>query len=358
MPAPPVSSGTSIYHNGTTTTGSFIAGAPSIGSLVIVVSLPGTPAPSSSFASNGATGGGGVGGQTTAAPSDVGAGDGLVGHAPAPSAPDIRYPSIVVFNPSDASSQEAVATTAFVAPSPARAVAPAPEAAETATTAARNATSPLGTTSAAATATTLVGVVPGAILPATVKGNSNAGAAVSELSLALLGGASGGQAVFDGNGGTHLAMDRSLAVSGGRLAEPYSGEGVPGSGGRGKGAGAEARAGTAVRESTLVELEVPAPQRSDLITDFRPFDRAAVEQAIDRFLQQFEDLGVGLSRFQGPTDVLVELLAVAVALTAWKVVPKMLGRSREEDAELVAVDVATSLDGISGLPGSWSPEES
>ena len=73
---------------------------------------------------------------------------------------------------------------------------------------------------------------------------------------------------------------------------------------------------------------VPSPQRSDLIMDFMPFDQAAVGQTIDQFLQQLEDLGAGLSWLQGPTDVVVELLAVAVGLTAWKVVPRILGALR------------------------------
>jgi hypothetical protein len=90
--------------------------------------------------------------------------------------------------------------------------------------------------------------------------------------------------------------------------------------------------------------------------DFMPFDQAAVGQTIDRFLQQLEDLGAGLSWLQGPTDVVVELLAVAVALTAWKVVPKILGHSPDED-ELGASGDATSLEGISSLPGGSSPEE-
>ena len=47
---------------------------------------------------------------------------------------------------------------------------------------------------------------------------------------------------------------------------------------------------------------------------------------------------------------------MAVVLTAWKVVPRFLGRS--PDDELVDVDDATSLDGISGLPGGSSTEES
>jgi hypothetical protein len=81
-----------------------------------------------------------------------------------------------------------------------------------------------------------------------------------------------------------------------------------------------------------------------------------VDQTIDQFIQQFEDLGAGLSWLQGPRDVVVELLAVAVALIAWKVIPKILGRS-PDDVGLAAVDVATSLDGISGLPGGARPEE-
>jgi hypothetical protein len=94
-----------------------------------------------------------------------------------------------------------------------------------------------------------------------------------------------------------------------------------------------------------------------LITSFLPLDRASLEHTIDRFLQQFEDLDAGLGRLRGPSDLLVELLAVAVALTVWKVVPRMLGRSEDEAAERDGADLASSLDGISGLPGSWSLEE-
>jgi hypothetical protein len=99
----------------------------------------------------------------------------------------------------------------------------------------------------------------------------------------------------------------------------------------------------------------PAPQRSDLMTDFMPFDQAAVGQTIDQFLQQLKGLGAGLSWLQRPRDLVVELLSVAVALTAWSLVPRFLRPS--PDDELSAVDEATSLDGISGLPGGSSLEE-
>jgi hypothetical protein len=271
--------------------------------------------------------------------------------------PTYRSPA-ADFSPFDVSSQMTIAPTTFMAAVPAHAATAGPEVSEPASTTAHNGTSPVATTSGSGNATTLIAVVPGNVVPSSAKGTGIAAVGTGDVSLASLGSVSGGQAVFDGNGGVRLAMDRNLAVSGGRLAEPYSGDRAPGAGAKGDGPAAATGGRGLARDASVAALEVPAPQRSDLITEFVPFDRAAVEQAIDRFFQQFEDLGAGLAPLQGPTDVLVELLAVAMALTAWKVVPKMLGRSQEDEAELVAVDVVTSLDGISGLPGSWSPEES
>jgi hypothetical protein len=98
------------------------------------------------------------------------------------------------------------------------------------------------------------------------------------------------------------------------------------------------------------------PQRLGLIVDFRPFDRLAVEQTIDQLLGKLERLGGGLSSLQVPMDIAAELLALAVALTAWIVVPRMLRRSPGETGP-AACDDATSLDGISGLAGGTSLEE-
>ncbi len=98
------------------------------------------------------------------------------------------------------------------------------------------------------------------------------------------------------------------------------------------------------------------PQRLGLIVDFRPFDRLAVEQTIDQLLGPLERLGGGLSSLRMPMDIAAELLALAVALTAWIVVPRMLRRSPAETGP-AACDDATSLDGISGLAGGTSLEE-
>jgi hypothetical protein len=100
-----------------------------------------------------------------------------------------------------------------------------------------------------------------------------------------------------------------------------------------------------------------APQQLGLIVDLRPFDRVAVEQTIDQFFQQLDLLGAGLASLQPSMDVAAELLALAIALTAWFVVPKVLRRPPGEIGPM-AYDDATSLDGISGLAGGTSQEES
>ena len=69
------------------------------------------------------------------------------------------------------------------------------------------------------------------------------------------------------------------------------------------------------------------PQRLGLIVDFRPFDPIAVQQRIDQFLDQLDRLGAGLSSIHESMDIGTELLALALALAAWNLVPKILRRS-------------------------------
>jgi hypothetical protein len=104
------------------------------------------------------------------------------------------------------------------------------------------------------------------------------------------------------------------------------------------------------------DLVIPAPQGNDLMTVFRPLEGTAVGPMIDRLLEPMEYLGGGLPWLRGPTELVVELLAVGLALAAWKVVPRALGRGPAED-DASDHDPATSLDGISGFPLSSSLEE-
>ena len=156
--------------------------------------------------------------------------------------------------------------------------------------------------------------------------------------------------------GSLPVMDRSLAFAGRGMAQLPPSREVLDLGNQGTATTPEADPGCMADNTSLAALPAPSPQRSDLITNFMPFDQAALGQTIDQFLKQLEDMGGGLSSLQGPTVFIIALLATGAGLTAWKVVPSVLVSSRDDD-ELAEVDIATSLTGISGLPGGSSWEE-
>jgi hypothetical protein len=165
-----------------------------------------------------------------------------------------------------------------------------------------------------------------------------------------------GPTKFVGNAGGFQAMDRTLTLAGRGIAQFPPFRAIPGPGNHSGATIPEAELSSIVEEPGAAGLAVPPPQRSDVITDFMPFDLAAIGKTIDQFLQQLGDFGAGLSWFQGPTDLFVKLLAVTAALTAWKAVPTIVGHARDDD-QLAAADPATSLDGIFGLPGGSSTED-
>jgi hypothetical protein len=161
-----------------------------------------------------------------------------------------------------------------------------------------------------------------------------------------------GGPVFAGNAESPMASDRARAISGSRPAEGRPFDFVPFAGIPRTGTQSKADR-LSVDEATGL-VEVPSPRRSDLLTDFLPFDRTSLEHAIDRFLDQFEDLGAGRSHSRGLTNLLTEVTVVAVALAASNVALRLLGRSPEDEAALAGADVGANLDGFPGLPDPWS----
>jgi hypothetical protein len=79
----------------------------------------------------------------------------------------------------------------------------------------------------------------------------------------------------------------------------------------------------------------PSPRSADLLTDFLPFDRASLEDAIDRFLAPLEDLGVELANWRPSTGLIQAAAFVATATVATEVVRRRLrgGEAAEEDAD-------------------------
>ncbi len=73
------------------------------------------------------------------------------------------------------------------------------------------------------------------------------------------------------------------------------------------------------------DAAMPSPRSSDLLTEFLPFDRSFVENAIDGFLDRFESLGAELTDLSETTNLVsvaaataVTTLAVEVALRRWR----------------------------------------
>ena len=61
------------------------------------------------------------------------------------------------------------------------------------------------------------------------------------------------------------------------------------------------------------------PACADLLTEFLPFGRAALEDAIDGFLAPFEGLGSELVHWRSPVSLVPAATVVAAAALTWDV---------------------------------------
>jgi hypothetical protein len=96
---------------------------------------------------------------------------------------------------------------------------------------------------------------------------------------------------------------------------------------------------------------------ADLLTEFQPFDRASVENAIDQFLERFEGMGAGLSTDLESATVMSAgstLMAIAAVSTV------MIVRRRRRAADRTATEegIEKALGRIFNLTHSWKPGHS
>jgi hypothetical protein len=260
-----------------------------------------------------------------------------------PTAPRLRLPIDGPFGPGDRSPRDSVST----ASRPSGPAAPDGPAA----TAKDQATSPEAV-AIVINAGAAVGIAAGGGAPL---GNAIGIAAAGASRVGTAGIRHGGP-VFVGNPGGRSASDRAGAISGSRSDEGRPFDLVPLFAGIHRDE-MQPMADTLSVGGATGFVEVPPPRRSDLLTDFIPFDRTSLEHAIDRFLDRFEDLGAELTRSPGPTILFTEVMAVAVALLASKVTLGLLGRSRDDEADWAGADAGANLAGFSGLPDPWGMEE-
>jgi hypothetical protein len=104
-------------------------------------------------------------------------------------------------------------------------------------------------------------------------------------------------------------------------------------------------------ESRLSQEPAPSPRNSGLLTDFLPFDRSGLAEAIEQFLAEFEGLGAELADWQSSTGVLPALATVTVAVVASELARR---RSRGAQPEASAAEEDEGLARSLGFPGTWS----
>ncbi len=100
----------------------------------------------------------------------------------------------------------------------------------------------------------------------------------------------------------------------------------------------------------------PSPRCADLLTEFLPFDRAALDQAIDRFLTPLEDLGSELAAWEPPAGLIpVTAIVAGAALTA-----EVARRRAHSNTVVVAatVDSREEFVRFPGYPWAWSIRKS
>jgi hypothetical protein len=99
----------------------------------------------------------------------------------------------------------------------------------------------------------------------------------------------------------------------------------------------------------------PRPSSAELIASALPFDRAALDRAIDRFFQHFEDLSAGELVGKGPSQLLLYSVALASTFAALEVVHRRWWLMTTGKHLRVRHPLAISDHiGFPELPESWS----
>ncbi len=105
------------------------------------------------------------------------------------------------------------------------------------------------------------------------------------------------------------------------------------------------------------ENELGEPGSADLLASAVPFDRAALDRALDEFLRPFEDLGSADFDARGPLRFVLYSLAIAGGLTAIELIRRRRERRDSTggagDPDSACFSSSDTL-GFPELPGSWS----
>jgi hypothetical protein len=101
---------------------------------------------------------------------------------------------------------------------------------------------------------------------------------------------------------------------------------------------------------------LPRPMGADLIGEFLPFQRTSLDRAVNRFLQQFNDVDVRELVEQNPAHIVLFSLTVTSSVVALDLARRRWQRGALRTADVRVRDLRASRDhlGFPELPGSWS----
>jgi len=103
-----------------------------------------------------------------------------------------------------------------------------------------------------------------------------------------------------------------------------------------------------------VRDEVAPPQGAGPLTDVLPFERAPLEEAIDRFFDHIEDLAAAPLGWHDPTMTIPPALALPVAAMVLEMARRWLRRASGDAPEGRDSDGAPGFPAFPELPGPWS----
>jgi hypothetical protein len=103
--------------------------------------------------------------------------------------------------------------------------------------------------------------------------------------------------------------------------------------------------------------ELSASRVADVLTQFLPIDRAALDRAIDRFLEPFHSLGDELTDISGSTGLLPAVTVAAVAAVISETVVQWRRRRAGQPEAASGGEESDDLDSFTWLPESWSIAE-
>jgi len=117
--------------------------------------------------------------------------------------------------------------------------------------------------------------------------------------------------------------------------------------------GASSQTASGLDDPAAALEETPGPRCADLVSEFLLLDRAALESAIDRFLDQFDNIAAELAHFDGSAAVLTTASVAALTALASGVIIQRR-RSPGSGTNAPAEDREEELTHFSGLPNSWN----